>query len=149
MTREEAIRLLDPKTTAATLAEIEYYCGFSGHAACIAAIEDACILAVEALEAKEKCDKLLDMCWDKILGDYPRWIPRTDMMPENYKPVLVQWQMKNRFDNTIEVFLHTGFINEYGEWLHADGLGVFNGEVIAWMPLPEPYKAGDEDGTES
>lgn len=49
MSREEAIRLLDPKTTRETLAEIEYYGGFSGDVACVAAIEDACMLAIEAL----------------------------------------------------------------------------------------------------
>ena len=50
MNRDEAIRLLDPKTTREALAEIEYYGGFSGHDACIRAIEDACMLAVEALK---------------------------------------------------------------------------------------------------
>lgn len=50
MSIEEAIRLLDPKTTRETLAEIEYYGGFSGDVACVAAIEDACMLAIEALE---------------------------------------------------------------------------------------------------
>ena len=74
-----------------------------------------------------------------------RWIPVSERLPGNYIDVLVQWQMKNRINNTIEVFLHTGFINEYGEWIHADGLGAFNGEIIAWMPLPEPYKTGDSE----
>ena len=50
MTREEAIRLLDPNTTREALAEVEYYNGFSGKDACIKAIEDACRLAIEALE---------------------------------------------------------------------------------------------------
>ena len=50
MTREEAIRLLDPNTTIEALAEVEYYNGFSGKDACIEAIEDACRLAIEALE---------------------------------------------------------------------------------------------------
>lgn len=50
MTIKEAIMLLNPKTTALALAEIEYYNGFSGKEACIEAIEDACRLAIEALE---------------------------------------------------------------------------------------------------
>ena len=50
MTIKEAIMLLNPKTTASALAEIEYYNGFSGKEACIEAIEDACRLAIEALE---------------------------------------------------------------------------------------------------
>ena len=50
MTIKEAIMLLNPKTTASALAEIEYYNGFSGKEACIEAIEEACRLAIEALE---------------------------------------------------------------------------------------------------
>ena len=50
MTIKEAIMLLNPKTTVSALAEIEYYNGFKGKEACIKAIEDACRLAIEALE---------------------------------------------------------------------------------------------------
>ena len=56
MTREEAIKLLDPKTTREALVEIEYYGGFNGDAACVAAIEDACMLAVEALKRQMPTD---------------------------------------------------------------------------------------------
>ena len=54
MTNEEAIMLLNPITKALALAEIEYYHGFRGQEACIKAKEDACILAVEALEKADK-----------------------------------------------------------------------------------------------
>lgn len=54
MTIEEAIRILDPETTAEALAEIEYYCGFSGRTAAVQAVEDACILAVDALREQEQ-----------------------------------------------------------------------------------------------
>lgn len=47
MTREEAIRLLDPETTAEAIAEIEYYAGFNAKTASIQAITEACELAVE------------------------------------------------------------------------------------------------------
>ena len=33
-------------------------------------------------------------------------------------------------------WLKTAFIDDYGEW-NGECIG---GEVIAWMPLPEPYK---------
>ena len=66
MTREEAIRILDPETTAEALAEIEYYAGFRGKEAAIKAVEDACILAVAALREQEQ----------------RRWIPVTDRLPE-------------------------------------------------------------------
>ena len=54
MTNEEAIMLLNPSTRILALAEIEYYNGFRGKEAYIKAKEDACILAVEALEKSDK-----------------------------------------------------------------------------------------------
>ena len=57
MTREEAIRILDPETSAEALAEIEYYAGFHGAAAVIKAVTDACILAVAALRAQAQQEK--------------------------------------------------------------------------------------------
>ena len=57
MTREEAIRILDPETTAEALAEIEYYNGFTGKAAAVQAVSDACILAAAALREQEEREK--------------------------------------------------------------------------------------------
>ena len=54
MTTEEAIRILDPKTTRDALWEIEYYAGFKGKEAKIAAVEEACRMAVEALKGEQK-----------------------------------------------------------------------------------------------
>ena len=54
MTNEEAIMLLNPSTRILALAEIEYYNGFRGKEAYIKAKEDACILAIEALEKADK-----------------------------------------------------------------------------------------------
>ena len=54
MTNEEAIMLLNPSTRILALAEIECYNGFRGKEAYIKAKEDACILAVEALEKADK-----------------------------------------------------------------------------------------------
>lgn len=40
MTREEAIRLLDPETTAKAIAEIQYYAGFITKEAAEAALKE-------------------------------------------------------------------------------------------------------------
>lgn len=50
MTIEYAIKLLDPATTVETIAELEYYAGFSGKKAAIHAIDDACEIACKAME---------------------------------------------------------------------------------------------------
>lgn len=68
MTGEEAIRILDPETTGEAMSEIEYYGGFSGRAAVVQAVLDACVLAVAAIrEQKER-----------------RWIPVAERLPEIY-----------------------------------------------------------------
>ena len=54
MTNEEAIMLLNPSTRILALAEIECYNGFRGKEAYIKAKEDACMLAIEALEKADK-----------------------------------------------------------------------------------------------
>lgn len=50
MTYEEAMKILHPNTTFTALAEVEYYGGFNGQEAKIKAVEEACLLACEALE---------------------------------------------------------------------------------------------------
>lgn len=50
MPAQEAIKLLHPDTTKEAIAEIEYYCGFHGKEAAMKAIEEACLLACDALE---------------------------------------------------------------------------------------------------
>ena len=62
MTREEAIRILDPKTMVETLAEVEYYGGFRGRMKASQALYDACILAVAALQEQEKQERGCEYC---------------------------------------------------------------------------------------
>lgn len=50
MTYEEAIRILHPDTTVAAIAEYEYYGGFHGKQAGVKAVEDACLVACEAMK---------------------------------------------------------------------------------------------------
>ncbi len=50
MTTQEAIKILHPDTTVEAIAETEYYAGFKGREAGIKAVEDACVVACEALE---------------------------------------------------------------------------------------------------
>ena len=66
MTREEAIRILDPETSGDALAGIEYYNGFTGKTAAVQAVSDACVLAVAALREQEQ----------------RRWIPVAEGLPE-------------------------------------------------------------------
>lgn len=119
MTREEAIRILDPETTAEALAEIEYYAGFRGKEAATKAVEDACILAVAALREQEQ----------------RRWIPVSERLPNVFEGVLA-YCPKNR--NTYLLY-----INARGEWHFFDKTvagALLDEAVTHWMPLPEPPK---------
>lgn len=50
LTEQEAFKILHPDTTVESIAEIKYYAGFKGREAGIKAVEDACVVACEALE---------------------------------------------------------------------------------------------------
>ena len=127
MTREEAIRILDPETTGEALAEIEYYGGFSGRAAVVQAVLDACVLAVEALREQEQ----------------RRWIPVTERLPDNKEHdwVLAQVVEDNGFMHIPKVMEYRQQRNDWFEetygWL-SEHNGAFT--VTHWMPLPEPPK---------
>ncbi len=54
MTREEAIRILNPETTVEALAEIEYFAGFRGLDAQLEAMKEACRTVIEALQERPK-----------------------------------------------------------------------------------------------
>ena len=53
MTISEAIRLLDPSTSAQAIKEIEYHGGFKGHEKVLAAINEACRIACDIMRQHE------------------------------------------------------------------------------------------------
>ena len=73
MTYEEAMKILHPNTTLTALAEVEYYGGFNGQEAKIKAVEEACLLACEAIEKQipkkpreTRCALMCARCGQKI-----------------------------------------------------------------------------------
>lgn len=114
MTNKEAIRLLDPQTTREALDEIEYYAGFDGKEACIKAIEDACIVAIDALEKQEVY----------------KWIHVSERLPETDDLMLVSCRTKKGVNSVNRAYYSNG------AW---HGSGSMSG-VVAWMPLPKPYE---------
>ena len=63
------------------------------------------------------------------------WIPVSERLPEKNKDVITTVKYSG-FMGMYGRWLKTAFIDDYGEW-NGECIG---GEVIAWMPLPEPYK---------
>ena len=102
--------------------------------------------AIEALrglfDMRKSRAKVIVECFGELLNALPSseptgWIPVTERLPSNNGCVLVT------IDDAIEFGKY-----EDGEWSiwvceHWDEWDA-NG-VIAWMPLPEPYKGGDDE----
>lgn len=81
-----------------------------------------------------------------------RWIPVTERLPENYGCYLVAWRPHGiRADYIAKM---TGGLPHYYEICEYDPddggwkekIEQANGryEIIAWMPLPDPYKEREE-----
>lgn len=70
----------------------------------------------------------------------PRWIPVTERLPAYGEEVL----LSTNGDCRIGYLVPTYDKRQY-EWHHL-GFFIFFNEVDAWMPLPEPYKEGEQNG---
>lgn len=69
------------------------------------------------------------------------WVPCSERKPEKETPVLCQWHKRNELDT--EVYYSILHVDGDEKWV-AD-YGMPNGEVVAWMPLPDPYNGEEEN----
>lgn len=70
----------------------------------------------------------------QALEQEPKWIPVSERLPE-----INEWVVCQCRANIYEVLKFTS----YG-WYHDDAHCYMDGFVIAWMPLPKPYKGEQE-----
>ena len=121
MTREEAARILDPETTLDTYAKISYYGGFEGESAWQDAVNEACRMGAAALRELDAKEKPMN-----------EWISVKDRLPEPNVIVLCC---------TNKGYVDTDSFGRYSKvFLKCDDMEGKVGQVIAWMPLPEPPK---------
>lgn len=80
--------------------------------------------------------KALRIAINKIEQEYG-WIPVTERLPEESTAVLV-WcpERKN---------IYCAYCEEKRWWIFGAYWARVETEIIAWMPLPQPYKAESED----
>ena len=77
----------------------------------------------------------------KYAEQEPKWIPVSERLPEENKQVLIQYRTRYRDDvNLFDVTSRA----DYNYW---QGIGR-EIDVIAWMPLPKPYKPQEREDKE-
>ena len=65
------------------------------------------------------------------------WIPTSERLPEEYTTVLISVEFGG---------VKFGYRTSLGEWVdESGGYRACYGAVLAWMPLPEAYKDGEQN----
>ena len=103
-------------------------------------------------EAIDLLDNLIGMIEDNHGSDYDsairmaidalesKWIPCSEMLPEYEEYVRVTFIDKSAIDTMVMCVRR---IEGIGDWYWSDFADEYTweaSEVVAWMPLPEPYK---------
>ena len=73
------------------------------------------------------------------------WIPVKERLPEEKKSVLVQWEKYDRHLNVTLTYLDVMWLENEEDVVFETINGIPNGRVIAWRPLPEPYRPERSD----
>lgn len=70
------------------------------------------------------------------------WIPVSERLPEEECDCLVTTRRRYNISNNLEVVSCSYYPDMRSKWFLDGGGDAEN--VIAWMPLPEPYKESEE-----
>lgn len=68
------------------------------------------------------------------------WIPVEERLPEKYISVLVQGEKYDRSIGETLIYLDVMWLEDEEDVVFETINGIPNGRVIAWRPLPEPYR---------
>lgn len=77
--------------------------------------------------------------------DTEGWIPVEERLPEEKKSVLVQWEKYDRSIDETLIYLDVMWLEDEEDVVFETINGIPNGRVIAWRPLPEPYRPERSD----
>ena len=103
--------------------------------AVLAIAGDSCLDLDSYEDTKDFCDEINEL---PSVTPTPKWIPVSERLPKLRERVLCQCQA-----NIYEVLKLT-----VDGWYHDQNHCYMDSFVIAWMPLPEPYKAERESEDE-
>ena len=98
-----------------------------------------CIAEVKHSDIPESSKKkIMNVLYEQLHKE--EWIPCSERMPEIYENVLGQFHVQD--EQGIKVCMSILSVDYDGRWTDDHDYTPF-GKVIAWQPLPEPYK-GEE-----
>jgi len=80
---------------------------------------------------------IIDTKAEEVAQPEQRWIPVSERLPEEGEVVLTQAKFKDDMKMAVSSRI------DYNYWT---GWGTRDINIIAWMPLPEPYQEGEQDG---
>lgn len=92
----------------------------------------------DAQEFGEDFDEVMTLAEKALFKEFreSEWIPVSERLPEKSVWVLTYCKTKDGCEYQT-VLLRSKYT---GDWIDCDD---FCDEVVAWMPLPEPYKEGE------